>query len=163
MYTERLKSKIVELNQVVELEEGVCFDPDRISLEGIYRDEISTYRAKRVWIEALESTFLLDHNHDLCFLIGRYGDSNKFFLSCQFVTACARYAFWRLTNHQAPEAQYLIETAHIPDSELRQEDFLSAPDMRPLYEEPDILLNEIASKTNNISQVLSDLVKKLFR
>jgi hypothetical protein len=33
---------------------------------------------------------------------------------CDFQTACGRYAFWRLTHHQAPEVQFLLETAHLP-------------------------------------------------
>ena len=161
MFIDTSGSKIIELNQVVELDEGVCFDPERISLEGIYRDEISAYRAKKVWIEVLESTFLLDHNYDLCFIIGEYSE-DRFFLSCQFTTACARYAFWRLTNHQAPEAQYVIETAHIPDCESRQDDFLYAPDMRPLNDEPEILLNRI-EEAASLSNFWSKMLRKLFR
>lgn len=163
MYTDRAKSRIIELNQVVVLDEGVCFDPDRVSLEGVYKDELSAYRAKRVWIETLESTFLLDHNHDLAFMIGEYTDGDRYFLSCQFATACARYAFWRLTNHQAPEAQYIIETAHIPDCELRQEEILFAPDMRPVHEEPEVLFSAIEEKAGKVSNIWSELFKKLFR
>lgn len=101
MYSDSINSKIIELNQEVELEEGVCFDPERISLEGIYKDELSAYRAKRVWIEVLESIFLLDNKHDLSFITGEYcGD--RYFLSCQFVTACARYAFWRERRTKIP-------------------------------------------------------------
>ena len=163
MFTDRARSRIIELNQVVELDEGVCFDPDRVSLEGVYKDELSAFRAKRVWIEALESTFLLDHSHDLAFITGKYNDSDRYFLSCQFVTACARYAFWRLTNHQAPEAQYIIETAHIPDCELRQDDLLYAPDMRPIHEEPEVLLNNIEEKAAKVSSIWSELFKKFFK
>ncbi|MCB0317137.1 MAG: hypothetical protein KDD56_00165 [Bdellovibrionales bacterium] len=161
MYSDSINSKIIELNQEVELEEGVCFDPERISLEGIYKDELSAYRAKRVWIEVLESIFLLDNKHDLSFITGEYcGD--RYFLSCQFVTACARYAFWRLTNQQSPEAQYMIETAHIPDCEMRQDDFLYAPDLRPICNTPEILLSQIEEVTS-INRFWSKLFRKLFR
>ncbi len=51
-------------------------------------------------------------------------------------------SFWRLTNQQAPEAQYEIETAHIPDSASRHSDFISAPDMQPLTEQPLVLSGE---------------------
>ena len=57
---------------------------------------------------------------------------HRFMLRAHFVSACARYAFWRLTNCQAPETQYIMETAHIPVCESRHDDILSVPDMQPL-------------------------------
>jgi hypothetical protein len=50
-------------------------------------------------------------------------------LTCEFSTACGRYAFWRLTNSQSPESQYLIETAHIPSGLGEQDATVAAPDL----------------------------------
>lgn len=123
-------SQLIELTEELPEIDGVRFDPESITLEGIYSDELSAYRARKVWTETLKSSFLLELDHDIQFkIVG--SNSTRFILSCEFKTACARYAFWRLTNHQAPEAQYQIETGHIPQCESREEDFLRAPDMRP--------------------------------
>ena len=128
-------SQVIELTS--EITDGPCvsFDPERVRLEGIYHDQISAYRAKRAWIEALERCFLLDLSHDFSIAVSSAYDEGRFTLHCDFLTACARYAFWRLTNHQAPEAQYTIETAHIPRGESRLDDFVAAPDLSPLRPE----------------------------
>ena len=96
---------------------GVCFDQDEATLEGVYQDELSTYRAKKVWTETLETNFLLESDYDFIFKIVTSLDDGKFVLKCNFNTACGRYAFWRLTRNQAPEAQHQIETAHIPQKQ----------------------------------------------
>jgi hypothetical protein len=136
--------EVPKASPVVWEPEGVCFDPTNATLCGFYADEISAHRAKRLWGNTLELHFLLDTNIDFDVKVKRTisdpsEDSDntdgtlKFQLTCSFKTACARYAFWRLTNHQAPEAQYLIETAHIPDCASRQLDILSVPDLRSVY------------------------------
>lgn len=109
--------------------EGVSFDPEEVVLEGVYRDELSAYRARRVWREALESNFLLEVKHDFNLSVDFEEEAGQFKLRCDFGTACGRYAFWRLTHNQAPETQYLIETAHIPLCESRQQELVSAADL----------------------------------
>ena len=37
-----------------EIESGVKFDPEAVSLYGIYKDELSLFRAKKSWTEILE-------------------------------------------------------------------------------------------------------------
>jgi len=120
----------IELTRELPSVDGVTFDAERVVLEGFYADELAPYRAKRVWSEILETNFLLDAEHDFTIEI-KPAANQRFILTCHFATACARYAFWRLTNNQAPEAQYVIETAHIPQSEQRKDEFLQAPDLRP--------------------------------
>jgi hypothetical protein len=98
---------------------GVAFDPDLVVIQGVYSDELSAYRAKKVWIEALESHFLLENESDYLLAVSRQKEEDRdanFHLRCKFTSACARYAFWRITNGQAPEAEYVLETAHIPVS-----------------------------------------------
>lgn len=126
----------IELTRQISEGEGVRFDADKITLEGLYRDELSAYRAKKVWCETLQGYFLLDNKQDLSLAIKAELGEGRFTLTCEFLTACARYAFWRLTNNQALEAQYLIETAHIPQCASRQDDFLEVPDLRPGAEGP---------------------------
>lgn len=124
----------VELSREVGFPGDIRFDPERIILQGCYSDQLSAYRAKKIWFETLESCFLLDADHDFTVrVISDFSDS-KFYLNCSFVSACGRYAFWRLTNEQAPEAQYILETAHIPHSEMHAEELLTAPDLKPLIE-----------------------------
>lgn len=115
---------------------GVCFDPDKTMLLGWYKDELSVYRAKKIWTAALHENFLLEPKHDFTFEHGFDRQLQAYFLSCHFITACARYAFWRITNSQAPEVQYLIETAHIPSSDNFTEEVIRTPDMRPIHEGP---------------------------
>ena len=129
-------TQIIELTEEIPLYTGVSFNAGNLTLNGVYRDELSAHRAKRVWIATLENTFLLERAADFAVNIRGESEADQYTLTCEFISACARYAFWRLTNNQAPEAQYLIETGHIPQAESRHEDFLSAPDLAP---EPSIL------------------------
>ena len=131
--------QLSDITQDIEVPEGVCFDPDNITLEGWYADELSAHRAKRGWCETFENYFLLDPDLDYTFSIANSPKTDHFVLCTHFHTACARYAFWRLTNGQAPEAQYAIETSHIPNAESCRDKFLSAPDMCPNSDQPLIL------------------------
>lgn len=153
------ESQVIELTREIGVADCVYFDPEAVKLEGQYSDQISAYRAKRVWVEALERCFLLETDADFSALVSSDHQSGKFILRCHFLTACARYAFWRLTNHQAPEAQYIIETAHIPRSESRHEDFLEAPDMRSVYDEPMVLSGDSSIRT--VRTVLGRLIETI--
>ena len=132
-------SQPIELTQELPRDLGVCFDPDRVVLQGVYPDEISAHRAKRLWSQTLSSHFLLDAENDFRLQVNGSTETGKFVLTCSFLTACGRYAFWRITNNQAPETQYVIETAHIPICSSRHEDILCAPDLHSIHEEPLIL------------------------
>lgn len=134
MHQQYSNTQLIELTR--EFDDGVKFDLDAVSLFGIYRDELSLFRAKRNWCEILESNFLLEPGYDYNLNKVSAEDRSNFVLHCSFLTACGRYAFWRLTNDQAPEAQYLIETAHIPNSDSASEMFITAPDLSPLRSEP---------------------------
>lgn len=95
---------------------GLWYDPDRLVIEGVYQDEVTAYRAKRRWMEALEHNFLLEDAHDFAIKVKATKSGKNFRARCDFLTACGRYAFWRLTHHQAPEVQFLLETAHLPNT-----------------------------------------------
>jgi hypothetical protein len=116
---------------------GLWYDADHLMLEGVYLDEITAYRARRRWIKTFETNFLLESEHDFRIKVVYEDGNEKFCVRCSFLTACGRYAFWRLTHHQAPEVQFLLETAHLPCMSVRPTDaeaFLSddMKDMRSL-------------------------------
>ena len=112
----------------------VSYDSELVMLTGSYRDELSAYRAKKIWQRTLQDSFLLEPKQD--FVARVQVDASGFTLSCSFISSCGRYAFWRLTNGQAIEAQYIIETAHIPTGEAHLEQLISAAEMRELDPEP---------------------------
>jgi len=159
----------IDMTQLLETDiystatSGVCFDPELIVLQGVYLDELSLFRAKRVWQKILETCFLLELKRDFQFECTRDYSRNYFLLRCTFISACGRYAFWRLTNHQAPEAQYEIETAHIPDSLSRHEDFVNAPDMKPVNQEVAALsgLESEIEQTSNFTKWLHSVIHKI--
>lgn len=95
---------------------GLWYDPERLVLEGIYEDEVSAYRARRSWIRTFEKNFLLEESQDFKVKVGFDREEARYHVKSVFLTACGRYAFWRLTHHQAPDVQYALETAHLPHS-----------------------------------------------
>ncbi len=164
MFQERAGRQEIELLQEISLPGDVCFDPESLSLHGFYKDQLSAYRARNIWIETLQDCFLLDRDHDFKIEIQSEIPKTLFTVRCDFLSACARYAFWRLTNHQAPEVQYIIETAHIPDTEANQSNFVMAPDMKPLSDKQEPQEAALPEKIDQlVGQTLGPLetVKKL--
>lgn len=85
--------------------EGLLFDTNSVMLLGAFLNEIAAYRTRRTWVNVLNTYFLLEKDRDYSISIITPKDENHFLLNCSFTSACGRYAFWRLINHQAPEAQ----------------------------------------------------------
>lgn len=85
--------------------EGLIYDADSVILAGKYSDELSAHRARRQWRNILNSYFLLDDERDYELWIRSEATQGYFVVHCCFVSACGRYAFWRLVNQQAPEAE----------------------------------------------------------
>ena len=109
---------------------GLWYDAEKLILEGIYLDEVSAYRARRSWIKTFEMNFLLEEIHDFRVKVVFEEDERRYHVQCTFTSACGRYAFWRLTHHQAPEVQFTLETAHLPHmTTLRFEQPFIEPDM----------------------------------
>jgi hypothetical protein len=128
------------------------FDVHALSLHGVYSDELSAHRAKRSWIRSLDQNFLLDRGSDYEMLMSSDLDQGRFCVKCNFTSACGRYAFWRLVNNQAPEVQYLLETAHVPTCDLDM-GLVSAPDLQPMMTIPE--------KTTSITASLRQLFRRL--
>ncbi len=84
---------------------GLIFDADAVTLLGKYSDELSAHRAKKKWIEVFNTYFLLDSERDYEMQVHSSLSDMSFVIHCSFTSACGRYAFWRLINHQAPEAE----------------------------------------------------------
>ena len=85
--------------------EGLIYDADSVILAGKYSDELSAHRARREWRNILNTYFLLDTERDYELWIQTDATQGYFVVHCCFVSACGRYAFWRLVNQQAPEAE----------------------------------------------------------
>lgn len=130
MQKSELEAPVVALMAGVEFRGEVFFDPDIIMLEGRYSDELSAHRARRSWVKIFEASFLLEPEHDFLLTVSLMTDEEGFALRCSFVSACGRYAFWRLTHGQAQDAQYLLETAHVPSSLNNSAMLVGAPDLR---------------------------------
>lgn len=84
---------------------GLIYDADSVTLIGKFSDELSAHRAKKRWTEVLRSHFLLDSERDFELVVSSSHESSLYAVVCTFVSACGRYAFWRLINRQAPEAE----------------------------------------------------------
>jgi hypothetical protein len=87
---------------------GLIYDADGVTLLGKYGDELTAHRSKKQWVEVLNSYFLLELERDYDIFVESNIDTNYFVLNCVFSSACGRYAFWRLINQQAPEAEELL-------------------------------------------------------
>ena len=75
-------SQVVELTPETSGRTCVIFDPENVRLEGGYKDQISAYRAKRIWVEALERCFLLDMGHDFQISVASNIAESHFVLRC---------------------------------------------------------------------------------
>lgn len=163
MRNELANSKHVELSKELSFPGDVRFDPDRITLHGRYADQLSAYRAKKIWSETLETCFLLEPDHDFNLDVKSSLTDGEFMLNCSFASACGRYAFWRLTNEQAPEAQYILETAHIPNSESQLDNLIGAPDLRPAIERAMDEIDAARAGHSKIKRVLKSLISAITR
>lgn len=94
-----------ELLQYTKYKEGLIYDAESVILAGKYTDEMSAHRAKKTWIDVLGSYFLLESERDYELWVTTDLTEEYFVIHCCFISACGRYAFWRLVNQQAPEAE----------------------------------------------------------
>lgn|GEM_PF-4180061 len=145
------REEISHSSQAIDL----TYDSENTTLEGWYADELSAHRAKKIWREILSSYFLLENTVDFVVSTQGYPSEGIYGILCEFKSACGRYAFWRITNNQAPEAQYLIESAHLGDIG----DYSSAPDLRKL----DPLSFDVTSKQLSFQQSWKDDIIRIIK
>ena len=91
--------------------QGLIYDAEGIALLGKFGDQISAYRAKKEWHKILNSHFILEPEKDYELKVHCSLENNLFFINCTFISACGRYAFWRLINRQAPEAEQKLNSS----------------------------------------------------
>lgn len=96
------------------------YDPEQALLEAWYSDELAAHRARKGWEQTLQDYFLLEKQADYELRCHSYFDEGLFGVLCRFHSACGRYALWRISNHQVPEAQGELETAHLPPGASRE-------------------------------------------
>lgn len=126
-----LEASVLAQVSAVELRGEVFFDPELLLLEGRYSDELCAHRARRGWMGVFSASFLLEAEHDYVVAVEENADEDGFVLRCAFVSACGRYAFWRLTHGQAPDAAHLLEISHVPAADSRLRAVAFASDFRP--------------------------------
>lgn len=97
--------------ETVKSRRGLIFDADGVNLTGQFNDEIGVYRARKLWVQTLNNYFLLERERDYDMEIVANSEQGNWKLNCTFNSACGRYAFWRLINHQAPEAELRLSGA----------------------------------------------------
>lgn len=139
----------------------VLFDLDTLTLVGRYKDELSAHRAKKAWLKTLQDCFLLDNESDIELKITSSEESQQFLLICEFLSSCARYAFWRLTNNHVPEAAYLLEVAHMPQSKYQS--YSAAPDMRAVVEHEMAKFELQVAEQKSLFQKIGDLTKNIVK
>ena len=140
---------------------GLIFDADGVCLFGKHQDEMSAWRSKRRWVEVLHDYFLLELERDYDIEVISDLDTMTFAVSCTFSSACGRYAFWRLINHQAPEAekklgglsnqptasQIIGEQPKSKTDKIENETWIVAP------------IGEATERNNDSAQILKRLLK----
>ena len=92
-------------NQYWQFKEGLIYDAEEVTLAAKYCDEMAAHRSKKYWVEILDAYFLLEPERDFKLMISSNSASADHMVNCVFTSACGRYAFWRLVNQQAPEAE----------------------------------------------------------
>lgn len=91
--------------ELSRMKSGLVFDAEGVTLIARCTDELTAYRAKKTWKEVFAGYFLLEPGRDYEMSVLASAENNYFVLNCFFISACGRYAFWRLINDQAPEAE----------------------------------------------------------
>jgi len=94
----------------------ITYNTDDVSIISKFSDEMAAYRCRRTWTEIFGNHFLLENDRDFKLSISSSGEN--FSLNCEFNSACGRYAFWRLINHQAPEAERKLINSGYPASDF---------------------------------------------
>lgn len=90
------REKVLSLSRLVyKLEDFMIYR--------VFRDEVSAYRARRLWPRIFGEHMLLDVGRDYRIRVMRA--DNGWAAVCECTSACGRYAFTRLANAQAPECE----------------------------------------------------------
>ena len=95
---------------------GLTFYTETVQIVAVANDQLSAYRTRNTWTKTLHRHFLLQAEQD--FDISISPDENEsYIISCNFSSACGRYAFWRLINQQSPEAERNLLTPNLQNND----------------------------------------------
>ena len=94
-----------------QYKESLIYDAEQAKLLARYGNQMAAYRARKEWSVILDAFFLLEAERDFSLELRENAASREYMLECNFVSACGRYAFWRLINQQAPEAEKKLRAA----------------------------------------------------
>ena len=97
----QLHSKFYSNNKATSL----IMDADKMTICIPTCDQISAYRSKRNWEKILSYDFLLENPEDFQIKVELREKTDSWYVTCEFVSSCGRYVFWRLLNGQAAEAK----------------------------------------------------------
>ena len=104
----------IHLDNVAQSDSLIMYDVDGVALHGKFDNELAAYRARTEWEDVLKNYFLLEQERDYQLEIAGSLERHLFVLTCNFCSACGRYAFWRLIHHQAPEAEQDLLSSAVP-------------------------------------------------
>ncbi len=146
---------------------SITYDTDSISIVAKFSDEMSAYRGRKGWSEILSAHFLLedDRDYNIKVMPSEGCNTEAFKLKCEFDSACGRYAFWRLINHQAPEAEEKLIQSGYPEN-LKKKKSSAIADFICSEEEGPWILSKSSSEGNfeeeNIGKGLLSFILGLF-
>ena len=88
----------------------LSYDTESVRLIASFGDEVTAYRARRHWMTVFAEHFMLEQEKDYQLKVNSVSSEERtaWQVTCSFHSACGRYAFWRLINKQAPEAETRI-------------------------------------------------------
>ena len=105
-------------SEIGRTKHGLAFHADGAALIIAFSDELAAYRARKVWTETFRNYFLLERDRDYEIWVSQTAQEDDcFVLSACFVSACGRYAFWRLINQQCPEVEKRLMGIRLPTKE----------------------------------------------
>lgn len=107
-----------EAREVEQGKPGLIFDADSVTLLGKFTDEFSAHRAKKQWMGVFAHHFLLERSRDYDMEVGNVEGTGYYYLRSTFESACGRYAFWRLVNHQAMEAEQKLQSPNMVNKKV---------------------------------------------
>ena len=147
------KSSAEEKFDLSQYKNGLIFDAEGVCLFGKYENELMAWRAKKEWIEVLHDYFLLEPERDYSIKVVSDIDTLTFCVKSNFSSACGRYAFWRLINHQAPEAEKKLGGEITAQTKNESEDLTGDENwiINPL--------NEASNKNKESAQLLKKILK----
>ena len=137
-----------------QFKSGLIFDAEGVALFGKYDNELLAWRAKKEWVQVLHDYFLLEPTRDYEIDVITDLDTFTFCIKSSFNSACGRYAFWRLINHQAPEAEKKLGgtiKSNIIDSENAHQSGDESWIINPL--------EESANKNRESAKILKKILK----